>query len=253
VNRRGRGVIAALLGGTAFAACTDVSTDPQVPVSLQFDSLPALAVVVGDTMRDGTQRPARLPVRAFSGSGAPVSDSQLKVIGIDTGSVKAFGLVSGLFLTGKAVTASVRIVAQAGALQSQTQTFAVVDIPTTLSRTSTSVTDSIVSNPLDTVNRFVDTKVQVLTGTTALNGLRVRFRILNFPATLLDSVRLVSTDGKNATSALMSGGTALIRVKVYSKPGVRGADTVRVEASITARGVSVPGSPLTIPVRVVQL
>ncbi|MCC7051628.1 MAG: hypothetical protein IT355_00085 [Gemmatimonadaceae bacterium] len=249
MNGARRGVIAALLGCVTVAACTEVSTDPQVPVSLQFDSLPALAVVVGDTMRDGTLQPARLPVRAFSGNGSTVSDSQLRVLGIDTTSVKAFGLVNGLFLTGKVVTAAVRIVAQAGGLQSQTQTFAVVAAPTALTRSAASASDSIVSLPLDSVSRFVDTRVRVLRDTTPVNGLRVHFRVAAFPAALLDSVRLVGTDGRNATSALMTGGAALIRVKVYPKTGATGTDSVLLEASINALGASVPGSPLTFPIR----
>ncbi|HYW50150.1 MAG TPA: hypothetical protein VE861_06075 [Gemmatimonadaceae bacterium] len=250
-----RGSTAALLFGATLAACTDVSTDPQVPVSLQFDSLPALAVVVGDTMRGGDLLPARVPVRAFSGSGAAVADTQLRLIGIDTTSVRAFTVIGGLQLVGVSEAPSVRIVAQAGSLQSQTQTFAVVPRPTGIVKSS-SVSDSIVYDRPDTAQRFADVGIQVLrraapeSTTVALNGLRVRFRVVSFTTSILDSVRLVGTSsGRDASSAVMSSNAATLRVKAYTKAGATGTGVVTLEASHRALGRDVPGSPLQVTVR----
>ena len=255
--RAGRGAITALLVSASVAACTGVSTDPETPVSLQFDSLPALAVVVGDTMRGGDLLPARVPVRAFNGSGSAVSDGQLRLLGIDTTSVKAFEVISDLRLVGKVETPAVRIVAQSGSLQSQTQTFAVVPPPTGIVRTS-AAGDSIVYDRPDTAQRFRDVGVNVIrqvapeSTLVSLNGLRVQFRVVSFSA-LLDSVRLVGTGtGRNATSAIVTGGTATIRLKAYTKAGTTGqSGMVVLQALHRSRGAEIRGSPLTITVRLV--
>ena len=256
--RARRGMLAALLTGAAIAGCTEVSTDPQVPLSLQFDSLPALAVVVGDTMRGGDLLPARIPVRVFNGSGGTVSDSVVKLIGIDTGSVKSFTLLGGLRLLGKAENASVRIVAQAGSLQSQTQTFSVVPRPTALIG-STDI-DSIIYDAPDTSTRYRDVRVtiyrQAAPESTAvfLNGLRVRLRVAAFTDSILDSVRLVASGtGKNATSALISSGVASLRLKVYAKSTARplAPGIVTVEASHKAFGADITGSPFRFTVKLV--
>lgn len=250
-----RGLIAVLLSCAVVAGCTDVSTDPQVPVSLQFDSLPALAVVVGDTMRGGDLLPARVPVRAFNGAGGAVSDTQLRIIGIDTGSVRAFTAIGGLRLVGRVETPAVRVVAQAGSLQSQTQTFAVVPRPTGLFNID-SVGDTLVYDRPDTAQRFRDVsllvfrRVAVESTTVVLNGLRVRLRVVGFTTSLLDSVRIVGTaSGRDASSALVTDGAAKLRVKAYPKPGATGTGRIDLEASHRALGSEVPGSPLRFSIR----
>lgn len=251
-----RGIAAALLAGAALAACTDVSTDPQVPLSLQFDTLPSLAVVVGDTLRGSDLLPARLPVRAFSGSGSAINDTQLRVIGVDTVSRRAFAMISGLRLVGISEAPTVRIVAQAGSLQSQTQAFAVVPRPTGMRLGSTEI-DSIIYDRPDTATRFRDLRVAVIrkvpdSTEVLLNGLPVRFRVTGFTSSLLDSVRLVRvSSGRDASGAAMTGGAATIRLKTYAKPSVVGRGTVTVEASTLAFGVAIPGSPIVITVTLV--
>lgn len=252
MSLRARGVLAALLVSTVAAGCTSVSTDPQVPLSLQFDSLPALAVVVGDTMRGGDLQPARVPAVAYNAAGGVLPDTQVRLVGIDPVSVNAFRQLSGLLITGRLVTPMVRVVAQAGAVQSQTQTFAVVAVPTALSRTAADATDSLVYNGLDTSTRFVDTRARVLAGTTPLNGLRVRFRVVSIPTAIVDSVRLVNaSSGRTVASVLTASDAATIRLKAYAKPAVNITGTVTLEASIRARGTHVPGSPLQFTVRLV--
>ncbi len=250
--RNARSVITALLAGTAVAACTGVSTDPQVPLSIQFDSLPALAVVVGDTMRGGDLLPARIPALAYNAAGGTVADTQVRLIGIDSASANAFRQISGLRLTGRALATTVRVVAQAGSVQSQTQTFAVVAAPTALSRTATDASDSLVYNGLDTSTRWVDTRARVLAGTTPLNGLRVRFRVVSVASSIVDSVRLVNpSSGRSVASVLTSSDAATVRLKAYARPGVNTTGLVTLEASIRALGVQVPGSPLQFTVRLV--
>ncbi len=252
MSTSGRGIVAALLGCAAVAACTGISTDPGIPLSIQFDSLPAQAVVVGDTMRGGDQLPARIALQAFNSSGTVVSDTQLRVIGIDTASTNAFEVISGLRIVGRTVAAAVRVVGQAGSLQSQTQTFAIVPAPTSISRVPSDSADSLVYDRLDTSARFVDTRVRVLAGPTALSGLRVRLSVVSATDSIVDSVRLVSSSsGRTVSSVLLNAGDASVRVKAYKKSTARGRGVVTLEASIRARGLDVPGSPLRFPIRLV--
>ncbi|MDZ7630834.1 MAG: hypothetical protein U5K74_05610 [Gemmatimonadaceae bacterium] len=252
--RAQRGTVAALLLAAVVAGCTEVSTDPQVPVSLQFDSLPSLAVVVGDTMRGIDLQPARIPVKVFDGAGGTVSDSLVRLIGIDTQSVRSFTIIGGQRLVGQTENASVRIVAQAGALQSQTQTFAVVPRPTNIGIGDTT-TDSIVYDFTDSTTRFRDITATLFrqvpdSAVRFISGLRVRFRVASFSTAILDSVRLVSPgNGRSVTSAIVTSGLATIRVKAYPKAGATGTGTIVVEATSTVLGVPVPGSPLSLPVK----
>lgn len=252
--RTQRGTVASLLLAAVVAGCTEVSTDPQVPVSLQFDSLPALAIVVGDTMRGGDLLPARLPVKAFNGAGASVQDTQILLLGIDTASRKAFRVISGLRITGIVESPAVRIVAQAGSLQSQTQTFAVHPRPTGIGIGDTT-TDSIVYDFTDSVSRFRDITATLFrqvpdSAARFLDGLRIRFRVVSFTTTILDSVRIVSpASGRSVTSALVSGSVATIRVKVYPKTGVTGTGSIVVEATASALGIPVARSPLALQVK----
>lgn len=252
-----RGAVAALMLVAGLAGCTDISTDPEVPLSLQFDSLPALAVVVGDTMRGADLEPARVPVRAFNAAGDTITEAAIRLTGIDSASVSAFQALPGLRIVGRTLTSAVRVVAQAGSLQSQTQTFAVISAPTGL------VKDNIGSDSIRYVRgdtlRLVDSadvKVAVVRTTglatrDSVNGLRVRFRVDSFSTDLLDSVRLVGTgSNRTASSALTTGNTATIRVKVYRKRGTTASGAVWLEAAIRALGADVPGSPLKAPVTV---
>lgn len=248
-------MLAALLVSAAVAACTEVSTDPQFPVSLQFDSLPSAAVVIGDTMRGADLLPAAIPARAYNAVGATLSDSLVRLIGTDTVSVKAFSVVAGLKLIGKIIAPSVRIVAQAGALQSQTQTFAVVPVPTQLGRFAADSADSVIFDAPDTLQRLVTVKAQLVADTVLLSGLRIKFRVVSFPTTLLDSVRIVSaTSERSVTSAISTGGSASVRVRTYPKAGVTdtSAAVISLEASSIALGRSVPQSPLSFRVRLIR-
>jgi hypothetical protein len=249
-----RGAAVTLLASAGVAACTSVSTAPDVPVSLQFDSLPALAVVLGDTMRGADLLPTKIPAQAFDGSGGKVSDSLIRVIGIDTTSVSAFRLVSGRQIQGLKLNTAVRIVAQAGSLQSQTQTFAVIRAPSALVRFAADSVDSLQYARSDTTTRQKDVRVTALISTdTVANGLRVRFRVVNFPAAILDSVRVVGKgSGRNTSSAVIADGSAIVTLKAYPKASAgTQRDSVIVEASLRALGKDVTGSPLRFRVRLV--
>ena len=67
-------IVVAATGG-AFA-CTDISGSSTAVLSIEFDSLPAPAVVIGDTLRDTTGAVVHPVVRAFNFKGG---DQQKKV------------------------------------------------------------------------------------------------------------------------------------------------------------------------------
>lgn len=257
MTARRRGRVAALVAVVVVTGCTAVSTDPDTAVSIQFDSLPSSAVVLGDTMRGADLLPARVPARAFSGSGAPLNDSLLRIIAIDTASARAFRVIDGGRLVGTALNASVRIVAIAGAVQSQTQAFSVIRGPVRLTRVAgDSVADSLIYTQPDSAQRFRDVRVRVLGPDDAgVAGLRVRFRVVNFTTSQLDSVRIIPAGGGRFTteSALSaSGGDATVRVRAFPRATpAPGTGTLTLEASLRALGGDVPGSPRQFTVRLV--
>ena len=66
-------------------ACTDISSDPHTVLSLQFDSLPAPGVAVGDTLRDTLGVVARPVVHAFNYQGDEIIPAPVFFLSPDTG------------------------------------------------------------------------------------------------------------------------------------------------------------------------
>ena len=172
-------------------------------------------------------------------------------------SAAAFRVIGGLRVLGVKTAPTVRIVAQAGTLQSQTQTFAVIAPPTRIVLADSTMRDSIVYDQPDSSKRVRDVRVAVVRDTAVgrapefSNGLRVLFRVAASDP-LLDSVRVIPTSGGRAvTSALMAAGAASVRIRVYPKATATTTGTLTIEASVRVLGRDVSGSPFRFPVRLV--
>ena len=61
--------IAMLAASVLAFGCAELGTDPQVPVAIEFDSIPYPAVIAGDTMRDSMGVVARLGGVAYNLNG----------------------------------------------------------------------------------------------------------------------------------------------------------------------------------------
>jgi len=111
-------VCAAMLGAVSLVgagACSDVSGSSTSVLSLQFDSLPFPAVVVGDTLRDTTGAVVRPVVHAFNFKGAEITPAPVYFLSPDSGVTvdSATGIVVGDSLR----STPARIIATVGTLQ----------------------------------------------------------------------------------------------------------------------------------------
>ena len=77
--------IGTLAGLAAFSSCSEIPTSDSAVLSLTFDSLPAPAVVLGDTLRDttGTAVPIRATVYNFQGN--VIANPPLRFQALDRG------------------------------------------------------------------------------------------------------------------------------------------------------------------------
>ncbi|MEA3245861.1 MAG: hypothetical protein U9Q74_06865, partial [Gemmatimonadota bacterium] len=115
----------ALAVAAAVGGCTEVNTSPPHVAALQFDALPSPAVVAGDTLRDSLGLAAPLGAIAFNGSGAQIPDASIQYIALDTGvTIGAGGILVAQLRSG-----SVRLLASAGAIETQAITLLVARRP----------------------------------------------------------------------------------------------------------------------------
>lgn len=109
-------VLAIVVAATwAAFACTDISGSSTAVLSIEFDSLPAPAVVIGDTLRDTTGAVVIPVVRAFNFKGGEVAAPPVWFQSPDSGITvdSATGIIIGDSLRSTAA----RVVATVGKLQ----------------------------------------------------------------------------------------------------------------------------------------
>ncbi len=257
--RRGAALLAfgaaALLGGAA-AACTDVPSDPNTPISIEFDTtmLPSLAIVDGDTLRDaqGNVAPLRAVVRNVNGAvieNASVTfvipDSAAASQTLNVHLVNGDTVVSNGASDPKIFSSSrvVRLVAAIGNLQAASLELAVVLRPSALQRTSAaSIPPIVYGTNGDTADLYSDSLgvrvVRGANGDTGVRRIRVQYRILDSAHATVDSVRITrDTTGRDSSSIATANesGFASRRLRIRGKPagaGVPEVDTVVVEARV---------------------
>ena len=79
-------VVAVALAGIGVAtACTNIPTADNAVLSLALDSLPAPAVVLGDTLRDSTGRAAPIHATVYNFKGAVIANAPLTFEALDRG------------------------------------------------------------------------------------------------------------------------------------------------------------------------
>jgi hypothetical protein len=247
---------AAALAGAA-AACTDVPSDPNTPVSIEFDTLllPSPAIIAGDTLRDAQGRAAPLRAIVRNIDGDVIADAPVQFVLPDTaarGSLKltlvggGATLVSGLneSVAADSIALStrrqVRIVASIGNLQTSPIELAVVRRPRFLVRTNPdSIVAAYVYGVSDTNKMHTDTLgVRVLWKQSPDSGvrrIRVQYTIVDPASDVLDSVRLIrDTTGRDTTSGAITNdaGYASRRLRIRAKAGATAVDTIVVEARV---------------------
>src|SRR3954468_187953 len=115
-NTSGRLILGILVASTAAAfACTDISGSSTSVLSIQFDSLPSPAVVIGDTLRDTTGAVVRPVVRAFNFKGGEIDPAPVWFQSPDSGIT--VDSASGIIVGDSLLPSAARVIATVGQLQ----------------------------------------------------------------------------------------------------------------------------------------
>lgn len=232
-------------GAGALTACTDINTDPKSVASIAIDTVPAPFILDGDSLRDtlGVARP--LHATAYNPQGAALTGVPVlfrtadRRVHVDS--------VRGYVTADSVRPTPVRIVAQAGGLQTLPDSLFIVPPPDSIVAVNPadSLLYSLKDSTLD-VSSPLSVKVLHRNGTTTpdiVRGYLVSYAITYPSDTLL--AQLVGLDGRaSRVDTTRADGTAGRRVRLRPIRLTAATDSVVVLAMIRVRGVPVTGAPL---------
>lgn len=240
------GFIVAVGASSLFTiACSDIiSGSSKGVLSLQFDSLPAPAVVLGDTLRDTTGAVVLPVVHAFDYKGNEIASAQIYFQSPDSG--VSVDSATGLIIGDSLRSAPARIIATAGNLQ------AIQRISVTLRPDAIAASDGI-----DTLNySLLDTTKNV----SNVVSVKLTHGVANDSVVpdYLVSFAIVSQSNPNLSELVNDAGRPSI-VDTTDASGIAGrkirvhpvnlgsgttVDSVIVQATAKYRGQPVTGSPV---------
>lgn len=233
----------------AAAACTDVSGSSTSVLSIEFDTLRAPSVVVGDTLRDSTGAVIFPTVRAFNFKGAEITPVPVRFESPDSGVV--VDSITGTVFGDSLRSTPARIVATVGSLQ------AIQRVDLTLRP------DSIAAlHGLDTLSySLIDTTVNVskpltvkLSHGVAPNDSAVKSYVVSFAIISQSNPQLgelVNDAGKpSVVDTTGTDGVAgrAIRLHPVFLSSATAIDSIIVNATTKYRGAQVRGSPVKLVV-----
>ncbi|MGI8401642.1 MAG: hypothetical protein ACR2NS_08595 [Gemmatimonadaceae bacterium] len=249
--RRSLALVSALAFIAAAAlACGDVSGGSSSVLSIQFDSLGAPSVVVGDSLRDTTGALVRPIVHAYNFSGGEILPSPVWFQSPDSGvSVdSATGIV-----VGDSLRTGARIIATVGGLQ------AVQKVDVTLRPdliVAVDSLDSLTYSLIDSTKNFSPTLTVKVRHGVLPNDSAVRSYIVSFSIVSESDSNLAQlvNEGRRRSVIDTTDANGLAGRAIYLRPAlitsVSGVDSIVVKASARYRGVLVTGSPVRLVLKV---
>jgi hypothetical protein len=235
----------------AALACVEVSGSSTSVLSIQFDSLAAPSVVVGDTLRDTTGAVIRPTVHAFNFNGDEIIPPPVWFQSPDSGIV--VDSVTGIVVADSLRSTPARIVATVGSLQ------AIQKLDVTLRPDSLAAVngyDSLSYSLLDTTLNVSPQLSVKLSHGVAPNDSAVRSYIVSFAIVSQSDPQLgqlVNDAGKPAvvdtTDANGIAGRA-IRLHPLFLASATTVDSIIVNATAKYRGAPVKGSPVRLVLKV---
>jgi len=237
--------VAAAIG--AAMACTKIPTDTNAVLSLALDSLPAPAVVLGDTLRDSTGRAVPLHATVFNFQGSVISNAPLTFEALDRG--VTVDKVTGFAIGDSLRQTPARILISIGSLQA-IRTLDITLRPDTVS--AENGRDSLAYSLTDTTKNFSPAlSVEVLHFPTQ-NGVKsyiVGFAVVSPTDTLL--ARLVNESGAaSRVDTTDANGIASRRIRLNPAKLTALTDSIIVNASVKYRGANIRGSPVRLVLKV---
>jgi hypothetical protein len=240
-----RAAMLAVLGAISLAAvaCTEISSSSTAVLSIQFDSLGAPSVVVGDTLRDTTGAVVRPVVHVFNFKGNEIIPAPVYFLSPDSGIT--VDSATGVVFADSLLATPARIVATVGTLQ------AVQKVDVTLSPDliqAVNALDSLQYSLLDTTVNVSPLLQVKLTHGIAPDDSAVKSWIVSFAIVaqsdpklgeLVNDVGMASV--VDTTDATGIAGRKIRVHPVFLKSTV---DSIVVNATAKYRGAQVNGSPV---------
>ena len=236
----------AIAAGTAgAAACTDISGSSSAVLSIQFDTLPVPAVVLGDTLRDTTGAIAYPVVRAFNFKGAEIAPAPVWFQSPDSG--VSVDSATGIIVGDSLRASSARIIATVGKLQ------AIQRVDVTLRPDliqAVNALDSLKYSVTDTT-KDLSVELQVkLTHGVAPDDSAVRSWIVSFAIVQQSDPRLGElrngSDRPSQIDTTDASGIAGRKIRLHPVflSSATAVDSIVVNATARYRGAPVAGSPV---------
>ena len=212
--RHARRLLGAIVAAAAASACSEVGTDPDVPVAIEIVPPILPAIAEGDTLRDtlGTVQPVL--VRVLNSQNQVIPNAPVRFFSIRNDSILAVDSITGNVAGLRVGEADV--VARVNGLQSIRLTMRVTPAPDTVAPASALV-DSVLYGIADDTARAL--AVTVLNRATTVSGndtivpvpfWRVRYTIVDPPdlATNTDTTRVyIAHEASNRLSRVDTTGT----------------------------------------------
>ena len=229
--------------GLAAFGCTDISGSSTSVLSIQFDTLSAPSVVVGDTLRDTTGAVIIPVVRAFNFKGEEIIPAPVYFVSPDSGVTvdSASGIVVGDSLR----STPARIVATVGSLQ------AIQRVDLTLRPdliAAVNARDSLVYSLLDSTLNVTQAPLSVKLTHGALDDSVVKSYIVSFAIVSQSNpqlAELVNDAGKaSIVDTTEASGIAGRKVRVHPLFLSSATDSIVINATAKYRGAVVTGSPV---------
>lgn len=242
-------VLLSALACIAALACTDLSGSSTGILSIQFDSLAAPSVVLGDTLRDTTGAVVIPAVHAFNFRGEEITSVPVRFQSPDSGVV--VDSVTGTVFGDSLRSTAARIVASVGSLQ------AVQKVDVTLRPdllVAVNGRDSLSYSLVDsTLN--ISPKLSVkLTHGVAPNDSAVKSYIVSFAIVSQSDPglgNLVNDGGRPSfVDTTDATGVAARAIRLHPVFLVSETDSIIVSATARYRGIAVSGSPVRLVLKI---
>ncbi len=233
----------------AALACADVSGSSTSVLSIQFDSLAAPSVVVGDTLRDTTGAVIVPVVHAFNFKGGEITPVPVRFQSPDSGIV--VDSITGIIFGDSLRSTPARIVATVGSLQ------AIQRVDLTL-RPDLVVPvhdrDSLSYSLLDTTRNVSPQLTVKLTHGVAPDDSTVKSYIVSFAIVSQSNPslgELINDAGKpSVVDTTDANGVAGRAIRLHPLFLTTPIDSIIVNATAKYRGVDVSGSPVRLVLKV---
>lgn len=249
-----RRLLVLVIGLAGVHACSEVGTDPDVPVAIEIDAPILPAIAAGDSLRDTLGAVTRITARALNSRNEVIADAPIRfialrsdtaVIAVDSATGRIAGLREGV----------ANVVAQVAGLQSIRLAVRVTPAPDTVYPESALV-DSVLYSLADDTARTLAVSVARRDTSEGRDTLvrvpfwRVRYTIVDPPnlATNTDTTRVYIADGSNRPSRVdttdASGASRRIRFPLAVVSDTTRRTFVTEVVVMGPDGTPLPGSPL---------